>query len=95
LLFSDVEALAEVEANWGAALKKLREIRKVFETPEHINDSPQTAPSKRLQSMLFPKYDKTLHGPRAAQAIGLQTIMGQCAHFRGWVEKLRALSSGI
>jgi hypothetical protein len=94
LLFSDVRALAGVEANWIAALKKLREIREAFETPEHINDSPLTAPSKRLRAAVSnPGYRKTLHGPQAAQAIGLATIMRQCRHFRGWVEKLRALSS--
>jgi hypothetical protein len=96
LLFSDVKALAGVEANWIAALKKLREIREAFETPEHINDSPLTAPSKRLRAAVSnPGYRKTLHGPQAAQAIGLATITGQCPHFRGWVEKLRALSPEI
>jgi len=46
LLFSDITKLIEVDAEWSKLtknFKKLQSIRDSVETPEHINDSPQTA----------------------------------------------------
>lgn len=78
LLFSDIRRFGELEAGWTAHETALKEVRNRFETPEHINDSPHTAPSKRLKSLLKPKYDKVLHGPALAGRIGLRTIRAAC-----------------
>ncbi|MDZ5649386.1 DUF4276 family protein [Nitrospirillum sp. BR 11828] len=92
LLFSDVEALATTEPGWNDSLTKLRKIRAGFETPEHINDSFDTKPSRRLETALTPKYHKTRHGPLAAGHVTLAAMERECAHFRGWMDKLRALA---
>lgn len=92
LLFSDVEALVLTEPSWNHALTKLQAVRASFETPEHINNSYETKPSKRLEDILSPKYKKTRHGPLAAEKITLNAMEQECAHFHGWMEKLRCLA---
>ena len=75
LLFSAPEKIAE----WlddQALLAPMAAIRGAFATPEHINNSPQTAPSKRILA-LVPHYKKTVDGPLIAEDIGLDTIRGQ------------------
>ena len=67
--------------------------REAAESPEHINDGPDTTPAARLESALSnPRYRKRLHGPRAAQGIGLDRIEAECAFFAAWLAQLRALS---
>ncbi len=74
--------------------KKLAEIKGKFETPEDINDNPQTAPSKRL-SDIFPGYQKKIYGPLVTQRIGLARIRGECLHFNEWLTKLEIFESKI
>jgi hypothetical protein len=89
LLFSDCSAFArgvgrpDLEPSFQA-------IRDQFATPEDINDSPITAPSKRVET-LVPGYEKPLLGTLAALEIGLETIRSACPHFHGWLSKLEAL----
>jgi hypothetical protein len=91
LLFSDPQALAQTEPGWGVSAGKLLEIRGAFATPEHINDSYETKPSKRLEKILNPGYKKTRHGPLAAELITLATIERECPHFHRWMNCLRSL----
>lgn len=93
LLFSDVDALVLTEPSWNNTLTKLQAVRASFATPEHINNSYETKPSKRLEDLLVPKYKKTRHGPLAAEKITLSTMEQECRHFHGWMEKLRTLAS--
>lgn len=58
--------------------------------PEDINDSPQTAPSKRILAAM-PGYQKPVHGPLIACDIGLHAMRAACPHFDGWLRKLEAL----
>ncbi|MDI9569703.1 MAG: DUF4276 family protein [Pseudomonadota bacterium] len=58
-----------------------------FSSPEEINERPESSPSKRIKS-LFPAYRKTVHGPLAAQRIGLEHIRASCRHFDDWLMKL-------
>ncbi|MBE0437714.1 MAG: DUF4276 family protein, partial [Methylomicrobium sp.] len=90
LLFSDPEALAK-SIDYGLA-KRLMGIRDEFNTPEDINDSPVTAPSKRLKR-LYPQYDKPIHGSLAALEVGLDIIRQQCRLFDGWLTKIENLPS--
>ena len=57
--------------------------------PEKINDSPETAPSKRLSKNT--NYRKTTHGPNIAKAIGIEKIRKECVGFNAWLEKLEHL----
>ena len=58
--------------------------------PEKINNSPQTAPSKRILAVVS-KYRKTTHGPMIANEIGIEKIRELCSGFDGWITKLEAL----
>ena len=92
LLFADVQALSRTEPRWVRYLEKLQTVRDQFETPEHINDSFETKPSSRLESLLQPSYKKVRHGPLAAGRVTLATMEAECPHFRSWMTKLRSLA---
>lgn len=66
-------------------------IREQFQCPEDINDSPITAPSKRIES-LFPGYEKPLFGTIAALEIGVTTMRQECPHFNEWLNRLESRS---
>lgn len=89
LLFSDTQALAK-GVYQEALAARFKIIRNKFDTPEEINDSPATAPSKRILK-LFPEYDKPLHGSLVALEIGLETIRRECPLFDGWLKQIEAL----
>lgn len=95
LLVHEFEALllAKIEAfeAWTEDhdLIPLREVREDV-APEDINDSPKTAPSKRILSA-WPAYQKTFHGPLIACDIGLDTMRAACPHFDEWLKKIEAL----
>jgi hypothetical protein len=57
--------------------------------PEEINESPKTAPSKRIIKYI-PDYKslKAQVGPMIAEAIGLNVLRAQCPHFNEWITKL-------
>jgi hypothetical protein len=90
LLFSETGALASALGRSELALD-FRRVRTGFETPEDINDNPNTAPSKRILG-LYPSYKKVIEGTVAALAVGLENMLRECPHFRGWVERLSALA---
>lgn len=89
LLFSDPQAFANSIFQPHLA-GQFQSIRDEFPTPEDINDSPNTAPSKRVAE-LYPSYNKPLDGKRAASAVGIATMRGECPHFRAWLERLETL----
>nr|VFK20114.1 MAG: protein of unknown function (DUF4276) [Candidatus Kentron sp. LPFa]VFK34435.1 MAG: protein of unknown function (DUF4276) [Candidatus Kentron sp. LPFa] len=91
-MFSDVAGLCAAKPGWERFQKELTAIRKAYESPEHINGGDETHPSKRLEQIL-PKYSKTRHGPLAARRITLAAMERECAHFHGWMERLRGLAS--
>ena len=62
-------------------------IRGEFETPEDINDSPDTAPSKRIIG-LYKGYEKPLNGVFALEQIGLDTVREACPLFNAWIAAL-------
>ena len=90
LLFSDCTAFSrgisrpDLEADF-------QKIREQFATPEEIDDSPETAPSKRIEA-LVQGYEKPLLGVLAVLEIGLNRIRAQCPHFDGWLKKLESLA---
>jgi len=88
LLLTDVEAFAEWTDD-DVVLSPLRQIR-MTTAPEDINDSPYTAPSKRILGCMK-GYQKTFHGPLIASTIGLDAIRVACPHFHDWLCKLDAL----
>ena len=90
LLFSDCRRFAEGIGGGPQLARDFQDIRDQFDTPEHINDSPVTAPSKRIVA-LVPGYQKPLDGTNAALRIGLDAIRSHCPHFADWLTRLEGL----
>ena len=86
LLFSDTTRFAHGIGRPELS-PKFQAIRDAFATPEEINDSPITAPSKRIVN-LVPGYEKPLMGTLAVLEIGLDAIREECPLFRAWIERL-------
>lgn len=91
LLFSDCERFAEGIEKPELA-PKFQAIRDEFRCPEEIDDSPETAPSKRIES-LVPGYQKPLLGTLASLEIGLAAIRSECPHFNSWFTRLESIPS--
>lgn len=86
LLFSDCAKFAEGICR-PELTTQFQEIRNSFTTPEEINDSPSTAPSKRVESLVH-GYEKPLLGTLAVLNIGLEAIRSNCPHFHTWLSQL-------
>jgi hypothetical protein len=89
LLFSDCVAFSRAIGRLDLE-RKFQDIREEFRTPEEIEDSPDTAPSKRIEA-LEPRYQKPLLGVLAVLEIGLARIQEECPHFRAWLNQLETL----
>lgn len=90
LLFSDADILAET-------LKiDVREVQKIlakYESPEEIDNSPATAPSKRLENLTSGKYKKIADGLKIAERLGIDATRKRCAVFNRWIATLERLRS--
>ena len=86
LLFSDCERFA-IGIDRPELADSFQEIRDAFPSPEAIDDSPVTAPSKQIEA-LVPGYEKPLLGALAALEIGLETMRAECPHFDCWISRL-------
>jgi len=60
--------------------------------PEDINETPQSAPSKRILHRLK-DYEKPFHGPDALKDIGLDAIRDACPHFAAWLTWAEGLAA--
>lgn len=89
LLFSDPRVVArragspEIELRLQVALSDCGE-------PELVDDSPASAPSKRIIDA-WPRYAKTTDGPVIAAAIGIARLRERCPHFDAWIGTLELL----
>ena len=91
LLFSEPETLEAWLGLTHSILKNsFSTIRQAFDTPEDINDSPHTAPSKRILKIAA-SYDKVAEGTVIAADIGVQKIRVACPHFHAWLTRLENL----
>lgn len=90
LLFSCPDSMAR-ELNEGNVKEWCEGVLSKFNgQPEQINDSPQTAPSKRLEA--HTDYRKTTHGPNIAREIGIEKIREKCPDFHKWLATLESLA---
>lgn len=93
LLFSDCERFASAVGRPEIAVA-MQDVLDQFGDPEAIDDSKETAPSKRIGQLMRPlRYDKVAFAPIATQAIGLDAIRCQCANFARWLERLEGVAS--
>ncbi|MFH1897802.1 MAG: DUF4276 family protein [Candidatus Desantisbacteria bacterium] len=86
LLFSDCQGFGRGIERPELAVE-FQLIRDQFSSPEEINDSPVTAPSKRVEELVA-GYEKPLLGTLAILEIGLAAIRTECPHFHEWLIRL-------
>lgn len=89
ILFSSPQAIENNIQQPGLADWANNVLQQAGDNPEKINDSPLTAPSKRLIGKT--NYMKTVHGPEIAQEIGLDVLREKCTGFGVWLDQLEAL----
>lgn len=85
LLFCDI-----TKFNNGNIYQNLQKVVSKFSNPEEINDSPNTAPSKRIEKAYKEAgliYNK-LSGIDIIKEIGISLLVQKCSHFGQWVGKL-------
>lgn len=87
LLFSNPASFKLIAGE--AVIDKIQRMKDEAPTPEHINNSPETAPSKRLE-YLIPGYAKVKNGSILSQDMGIDVIMANCKHFSDWVNSIKA-----
>lgn len=92
-LFSNPTCFESLYDNCSDKVASLKAIADSYETPELINDGPDTAPSKRIIAQ-FPAYEraKVADGSQLAELIGLEVIRARCPHFNAWLLQLESLS---
>ena len=90
MLFADVTVFELLEDVDDDAIAELGRVRATFDTPEGINDGPDTAPSKRILAIM-PTYNKRRDGPDLAATIGLDAIRSECRRFDAWVSRMESL----
>lgn len=95
LLFSNPRTMAEVFEE-SKLEEVFREIVSECGGCEQIDDSPATAPSKRIEKH-FASYHKgsgiNAHAPIIVRRIGIASIRKSCPHFDAWVARLECLAS--
>lgn len=94
LLYADPDAFQIAFDECERAIESLKRVVAAVPSPEHINDTPEGAPSKRIIDML-PAYEgrKAIAGPEIAEYIGLDVLRSKCPHFSDWVSRLETLGA--
>ncbi|WP_240795155.1 DUF4276 family protein [Pseudomonas oryzihabitans] len=88
ILFSSPTAIAQTLQSPALESWATQIVTRFGGDPERINDSPQTAPSKRLEQ--HSDYRKTTHGPDIAKLIGVERLREACRGFDAWLIALEA-----
>ncbi len=92
LMFSD-KAGFELVIDDEQKLAQIDEIIAAYPNPEDINNSPQTAPSKRIQA-IYKNYDKVQDGDLIFEMIDFRLIVEKCPRFKKWLDTIiKKLSS--
>lgn len=95
LLFVDISKL---EIEYPLSKERIRILKKETDNygdPEMINDSPETAPSKRIIAALAQNYNynKVQSGTAVTSAIGVEALLENCQHFKEWIENIKRLGA--
>lgn len=92
MLFSEPDAFRISFDNCDDAVQALKGIVAALPSIEHIDEGPQTAPSRRITNVL-PAYEgrKPSAGPDIAEYIGINGIRAKCPHFDQWLTRLENL----
>lgn len=97
LCFCDIGQLIGLYPEAKKHIAKLAEVLDSYQdNPELINNSPQTAPSKRIISSIERDgkyhYNKPMSGAVVTKNIGIDKLRDMCKHFHDWTEQLATCS---
>lgn len=87
LLYAEPSAFSAIADK--AVVTAIAKDRSEVINPEYINNSFETAPSKRLER-LMPDYAKVKNGTIVSQRIGIDKITSECPHFATWIDKIKS-----
>ena len=91
LIFADPRALECVYLEHEKAIKELVAISNAG-NPELIDNGPQTAPSKRIITLIPEHEDNKPTGAMIVQNIGIARLKERCRHFSEWLGRLESLN---
>lgn len=94
LLFVDITKLVSEYPLCVDAINTLKIETDVYGDPELINDSPETAPSKRIIKALENQYNynKVQSGAIVTSKIGIDSLLQNCHHFNEWITRIVSIS---
>ena len=94
LVFCGLDFLKKAYPRCSKTIADLEEaLSKCDDNPEKINNSPDTAPSKRLAKAFAGQYnyDKPKIGTEVTAYVGIDAIRKKCKHFDEWLKKIERL----
>jgi hypothetical protein len=94
LVFCGLDNLLEDYPDMGKQINNLKKVLTAYnDNSELIDNSPSTAPSKRIIKEFEPKhhYDKVKSGTFVTDKVGIVALKDKCLHFKDWIEKLEQL----
>lgn len=90
-IFSSIDVLQRNFTFLEANFSEIENVMRIFpDNLEDINNSPETAPSKRLLKNIK-GYNKIVYGACLASEIGLTTIRQKCPRFNNWIKQLEII----
>jgi len=87
VMFAHFETL-ELVVDSKEQFELIKEVVGEFPNPEDINNSKETAPSKRLMRIF--NYDKVADGNIVFDLMDISVIMNKCPKFKTWIEKIKS-----
>lgn len=95
LLFVDICKLQSEYPLSGEKIRVLKKETDIYGDPEMINNSPDTAPSKRIIAALAQDYhyNKVQSGTAITSAIGIENLLENCQHFKEWIENIKRIAA--
>lgn len=95
LLFVDI---CKLQTEYPLSSEKIQALKKetdIYGDPEMINNSPDTAPSKRIIAALSQDYhyNKVQSGATVTSAIGIEALLENCQHFKEWIENIKRIAA--
>lgn len=96
LMFCDITKLAIEYPRCSKEIEGLENIMAKYNgNPELINNSPETAPSKRIIAAIEGKhkynYNKPRSGAVVTASIGIDVLLQKCSHFSQWVTVINSI----
>lgn len=87
LLFSNIDSIIKMKNANDEQKEQLYAIQKMYPNPEDINNSVETAPSKRLEK-IFLNYRKIIDANRIFSKISIEEIKSKCSNFKMWLSEI-------